>query len=109
MGGQEHFYFEPNVSVAVPEDTDIVIHASTQNANKTQKIVANTLGVPANKVIVKMHRIGGGFGGKESRTILFSSIAAVAAKHSGRPVRILLDRDVDMTISGYVFYFYGKF
>jgi xanthine dehydrogenase molybdopterin-binding subunit B len=38
------------VSLAAPEDTDMIVYASTQNANKTQKFVAAALNVPANRV-----------------------------------------------------------
>ncbi len=47
-----------------------------------------------------MKRIGGGFGGKETDNIKFACAAAVAAKHTGCPVRLLLSRDVDMSITG---------
>jgi xanthine dehydrogenase/oxidase len=50
MCGQEQFYFETQTTVAVPEETDMIIYSSTQNANKTQKIVALSLGIPANRV-----------------------------------------------------------
>jgi len=63
-GGQEHFYFEPQVTIAQPVDTEMVLYASTQNANKTQKLTAAVLGMPENKVSCSLRRIGGGFGGK---------------------------------------------
>jgi xanthine dehydrogenase/oxidase len=44
--------------------------------------------------------MGGGFGGKETRSVFASCAAAVAAKISGRPVRLTLARDVDMSITG---------
>jgi xanthine dehydrogenase/oxidase len=78
----------------------MIIHSATQNANKTQKLVAQALGIPYNRVVCKIQRIGGGFGGKETRCILFSQIAAVAASKLKRPVRLLLERDLDMTITG---------
>jgi len=80
MGGQEQFYFEPHVTLAIPEEGEMLIYSSTQNAHKTQHIVAKALGIPANKVVCKVPRIGGGFGGKETRNIPFSMAAAVAAQ-----------------------------
>ncbi len=50
---------------------------------------------------MKLNRIGGGFGGKETRNINFSCIAAIAANKLNRPVRLTLPRDIDMTITGY--------
>lgn len=109
MGGQEQFYFETNVTLAVPTDNDMIIYSSTQNANKTQKTVASVLGLPMNRVVCKVGRIGGGFGGKETRNIEFSAAAAVAAYHENKPVRLVLERDLDMQISGYFSFFFLKF
>jgi len=44
-----------------------------------QALVAKALGVPANRVVVRVKRMGGGFGGKETRTTLLSTVVAVAA------------------------------
>lgn len=44
-----------------------------------QSLVAKALDVPANKVVVRVKRMGGGFGGKESRTTMLSTVVAVAA------------------------------
>src|SRR5205085_73054 len=43
---------------------------------------------------------GGGFGGKESQAALLACAAAVAAVRTGRPVKLRLDRDDDMVITG---------
>ncbi|KAF9300345.1 hypothetical protein BGZ74_008003 [Mortierella antarctica] len=72
------------------------------------KVVASCLGVSANKVACKVKRLGGGFGGKESRTIPLSCIMSIAAYHQKRPVRCMLDRNEDMTISGQRNPFMGK-
>ncbi|KAK5847441.1 hypothetical protein PBY51_016565 [Eleginops maclovinus] len=110
IGGQEHFYLETNVSLAVPrEDGEMELFVSTQAATKTQSLVAKALGVPANRVVVRVKRMGGGFGGKESRTTLLSTVVAVAANKLRRPVRCMLDRDEDMLISGGRHPFYGKY
>jgi xanthine dehydrogenase large subunit len=44
--------------------------------------------------------MGGGFGGKESQPALFACVAAVLAARTGRPVKLRLDRDDDMLITG---------
>ena len=56
-------------TVAIPrgENDELEIWASTQNPTLTQLVVAKTLGIPANRVIVRVKRMGGGFGGKETR------------------------------------------
>ncbi|KAK3058431.1 hypothetical protein LTR53_020431, partial [Teratosphaeriaceae sp. CCFEE 6253] len=89
MGGQEHFYLETNACVAVPkpEDGEMEIWSSTQNPAETQAYVAAVCGVAANKVVSKVKRLGGGFGGKESRSIQLAGICAAAANKVKRPVR----------------------
>lgn len=101
MAGQEHFYLETNTSYAVPgEDGELTVHASTQNLDKTQKFVAKTCGLDRNRVNCRMKRMGGGFGGKESRSVFISAAAGFAAHKLGRPVKMTLDRDIDMWITG---------
>uniref|UniRef100_A0A8C4LHH2 FAD-binding PCMH-type domain-containing protein n=1 Tax=Equus asinus TaxID=9793 RepID=A0A8C4LHH2_EQUAS len=62
--------------------------------------VANVLGVPANQILVRVKRLGGGFGGKETRSTLVSTAVALAVYKTGCPVRCMLDRDEDMLITG---------
>ncbi|KAF9200620.1 hypothetical protein BGZ49_009139 [Haplosporangium sp. Z 27] len=109
VGGQEQFYLETQaVLVNNKGESEFEIYASTQNANETQAVVASVLGISANKVACKVKRLGGGFGGKESRTIPLSCIMSIASYHQKRPVRCMLDRNEDMTISGQRNPFMGK-
>ncbi|XP_058407487.1 xanthine dehydrogenase/oxidase isoform X3 [Diceros bicornis minor] len=102
IGGQEHFYLETHCTIAVPkgEAGEMELFASTQNPMKTQSFVANMLGVPANRILVRVKRLGGGFGGKETRSTVVSTAVALAAYKTGCPVRCMLDRDEDMLITG---------
>lgn len=51
-----------------------------------QCLVAKVLGVPVNRVVVRVKRMGGGFGGKESRSTTLSTVVAVAAnKYNEQP------------------------
>jgi xanthine dehydrogenase molybdopterin-binding subunit B len=52
------------------------------------------------KLTSKTKRIGGGFGGKETRSIFIHCAAAVPAYHLRRPVKAILDRDEDMQMTG---------
>ncbi len=79
----------------------MIVYSSTQCPNETQKYVAHALGVDMNRVVSKIKRVGGGFGGKESRTLPVTLISAVLADRFQRPTRIMLDRDEDMLITGY--------
>lgn len=102
IGGQEHFYLETHCTIAVPkgEAGEMELFVSTQNTMKTQSFVAKMLGVPENRIVVRVKRMGGGFGGKETRSTLVSTVVAMAAYKTGCPVRCMLDRDEDMLISG---------
>jgi xanthine dehydrogenase/oxidase len=110
-GAQEHFYLETNSTVVIPSeaDTNLLIYSSTQATGKTQNICAAATGTPYHKVVVRVKRLGGGFGGKETRSIHPASAAAVAAKASNRPVRLTLARDIDMKTTGTRHAFLSKY
>ena len=71
--------------------------------------VAQALGIPGHKVVARTKRLGGGFGGKETRAINVSCQAAVPAYRLRRPVRLILDRDEDMHTSGHRHAYIGKY
>lgn len=101
IGGQEHFYLETQVSLAIPKDSDeLEIYSSSQELNQMQISIAKVLEIPASKVVAKVKRIGGGFGGKEIKSILIGVPCALAAYRLQRPVRCMLDRDEDMIMTG---------
>ena len=101
IGGQEHFYLEGQVSLAVPgEDGDMFVHTSSQHPSETQHVIARVLGEPDAAVTVEVRRMGGGFGGKESQANHWAGIAAVAARVTGHPCKMRLDRDDDMIMTG---------
>ncbi|SCZ92606.1 BZ3500_MvSof-1268-A1-R1_Chr5-2g08024 [Microbotryum saponariae] len=102
MGGQEHFYLETMASLVVPkrEGGEVEVYSSTQALNDTQRWVAQIMGVPRNRVVAKVKRLGGGFGGKETRSAMLTAVCALAAKKTKRPVRAMLDRDVDIRTTG---------
>jgi xanthine dehydrogenase large subunit len=101
MGGQDHFYLEGQIAIAVPqEDGAMLVHSSTQHPTEVQQIVAHALGRQANQVTVQCRRMGGGFGGKETQPALIAAAAAVLACKTGRPVKLRLDRDTDMLMTG---------
>jgi xanthine dehydrogenase large subunit len=101
IGGQEHFYLESQIALAIPgEDEDIAVWSSTQHPSEVQHMVAHVLGIANNAVEIKTRRMGGGFGGKETQGNHFAALAAVAAKKLKRAVKIRPDRDEDMAITG---------
>ena len=101
VGGQEQFYLEGQISYAVPkEDGCIHLWCSTQHPTEMQQVVAHTLDLDFNQVVVEMRRMGGGFGGKESQSAIFACIASLAAHKLNRPAKLRVDRDDDMTVTG---------
>jgi len=80
----------------------------TSNNISRQVYIAKTLGVQSNKIVVRVKRLGGGFGGKETRSVSLSTILAIAAKKTKRPVRCMLTREVDMVTSGQRHPFLGR-
>ena len=101
IGGQDHFYLETQASwVQIDSEGVVQIVASTQHPTETQIIVARVLGLAAHRVVCRSLRMGGGFGGKETQANPFAAVAAVAAWHSGRAVRVKLPRSLDMQLTG---------
>ncbi|KAF9876609.1 xanthine dehydrogenase [Colletotrichum karsti] len=102
MGGQEHFYLETNAALAIPhiEDGSMEVYCSTQNLMENQVFVAQVLGLPMSRVNMRVRRMGGAYGGKESRSTPIAMYIALAARKANRPVRMMLNRDEDMAITG---------
>ncbi|MEO0607164.1 MAG: xanthine dehydrogenase molybdopterin binding subunit [Pseudomonadota bacterium] len=101
MGGQDHFYLEGQIALAVPgEDGALKLYSSTQNPTEAQHLIAHLLHKPSAAVTVEVRRMGGAFGGKETQSTLVAAIAALAAEKTGRPAKLRLDRDDDMIMTG---------
>ncbi len=101
IGGQDHFYLEGQIAMALPgEDDEVTVFSSTQHPSEIQHMVAKVLGVPSGAVTVEVRRMGGAFGGKETQGNLFAAVAALVAKATGRAAKLRPDRDDDMIITG---------
>ncbi|MBU3649822.1 MAG: xanthine dehydrogenase molybdopterin binding subunit [Limnohabitans sp.] len=100
-GQQEQFYLEGQITYAVPrEDGQLTLYCSTQHPDGNQREAAAALNLTTNDVEVICRRMGGGFGGKEGNASIFSQSAALAAFKLKRPVKLRVNRDDDMTITG---------
>ncbi|MEM7079142.1 MAG: xanthine dehydrogenase molybdopterin binding subunit [Pseudomonadota bacterium] len=101
IGGQEHFYLEGQVALALPtDDHGVFVYSSTQHPDEVQHAVAKVLGLALHKVTVECPRMGGGFGGKESQAAAPACFAALAAWRTGRPAKCRLPRHADMQQTG---------
>jgi len=100
-GGQDHFYLEGQVSLAVPNESgEMHVYCSTQHPTEIQHAVATVLGLADRFITVEVRRMGGGFGGKESQAAQWAALAALAAAKTGRAVKCRLDREDDMLMTG---------
>jgi xanthine dehydrogenase large subunit len=100
-GQQEQFYMEGQITYAVPrEDGQLTLYSSTQHPDGNQREAAAALNLSTNDVEVICRRMGGGFGGKEGNASIFSQSAALAAFKLQKPVKLRVNRDDDMMITG---------
>ena len=101
IGGQDHFYLEGQIALATPhENGEMHCWSSTQHPSEVQHLIAKVLAIPDHAVTVEVRRMGGGFGGKESQASLIACVAALLARRTGRAVKLRLDRDDDMVMTG---------
>jgi len=109
MQGQEHFYFETHSTQVEFRDNDIYVTSSNQALSEGQLFIAEATGYPLHKIHVKATRLGGGFGGKESRAGLFSIYPVLAGLKYKRNCRFSLERDTDFKVSGMRHSFIGRY
>ena len=110
LGSQEHFYLEGQIAFVIPqEDNDFKIFSSTQHPSETQQIIAKMLNQKNNTINVEVRRIGGGFGGKETQSLIFAAICTLLSKKTKLPVKLRMDRDDDIIITGKRHDFYSDY
>jgi CO/xanthine dehydrogenase Mo-binding subunit len=96
-GHQEQLYIETNAVVAVPEpDGSMTVYGSMQCPYYVHRALTVLLGVPSDHVRVVQTETGGGFGGKEEYPSMIAGHAALVARKTGRPVKLVYDRVEDM-------------
>jgi CO/xanthine dehydrogenase Mo-binding subunit len=97
-GHQEQLYIEPMAMIAVPEpDGGVTVHGSLQCPYYVHEALARGLGLPTAKVRVVQAETGGGFGGKEEYPSVIALHASILALRAGRPVRMIYDRQEDIS------------
>ncbi|BDS11826.1 xanthine dehydrogenase molybdopterin binding subunit [Aureispira anguillae] len=99
--GQEHLYIEGQGAYAFPVENDCIrVVSSTQGPTQVQRGIARVLGLAMHKIEVDVRRLGGGFGGKEDQATPFAVLAALGAFLSKKPVKLILDREEDLRMTG---------
>jgi len=109
-GSQEHFALEGHAAFTIPgEDNDYKVYSSTQHPSETQQILAKMLNQKSNTITVEVRRIGGGFGGKETQSFIFAAICTLLSKKTKHPVKLRIDRDDEIIITGKRHDFFSKY
>ncbi len=109
-GSQEHFALEGQAAFVIPqEDNDFKVFSKTQHPSETQQIIAKMLNQKSNTITVETRRLGGSFGGTETQSFIFAAICTLLAKKTKRAVKLRMDRDDDIIITGKRHDFYSEY
>ena len=85
-------YIEPHACLAtMGPDGKADLWCCTQGQYSVRAFCADMLGMEVSQLRVTASEIGGGFGGKT--TVFIEPIALALSRKSGRPVKIVMDRD----------------
>jgi CO/xanthine dehydrogenase Mo-binding subunit len=96
-GAQEQLYIENNGMIAAFDAVEgVTIWGSLQCPYYVHKAMMKLFALPEDRVRVVQMETGGAFGGKEEYPSMIAGHAALLAKKSGRPVKIVYDRMEDM-------------
>jgi xanthine dehydrogenase YagR molybdenum-binding subunit len=97
---ENHNPIEPHASIAEWDGDRLTIHDATQGVFEERRKLADVFGIPAENVRVLSPFVGGAFGNKGS-VWSHQVLAAAAARHSGRPVKLVLARDQMFATTGH--------
>lgn len=94
-----HCCLEPHGQVMEVSGDELLIWPSTQNVSGYTDRLSDSVGIPRDKMKVDCQHMGGGFGSKFGYD-KWGTIGALLSKKSGRPVKLMLDRDLELMIAG---------
>jgi xanthine dehydrogenase YagR molybdenum-binding subunit len=95
-----HNPMELNAAIASWEGEEVTVHSTTQSVFGTRRIVAHCFGLPIDRVRVIARHVGGGFGGKTYGWFPCLMLCVMAARRTGRPVKLELTRPQMFTLVG---------
>ncbi|XP_055380079.1 uncharacterized protein LOC129611138 [Condylostylus longicornis] len=90
INGQYHFTMEPQTVVCKPTENGITLYCSNQFIDLHHIVLEKFLNMPQKNIYIETVRIGGGYGGKFSRSAQVACAAALACIKLNRPVRFVL-------------------
>jgi OHCU decarboxylase len=92
VGMQDQAFLGPESGLAVPDgEGGVDLYIATQWLHVDQGQVAESLGLPPEKVRLTLGGVGGAFGGREDLSMQIH--ACMLALHTGRPVRMAYNRE----------------
>lgn len=109
LDSQTHFYLENQNAVCEETEDGYDINCSTQWMDLVQHGVSQVLKVPLSTINVKIKQLGGGFGGKVTRSNITACAAALGCYVTKRPVRVALDLNTCMALIGKRHPWYAKY
>ncbi|MCQ3978631.1 MAG: xanthine dehydrogenase family protein molybdopterin-binding subunit [Anaerolineae bacterium] len=96
-GRQEHAFLETEAGAAYYDEAGILtVCAGGQNPFKDRQQLAVALNLPEDKLRVLHPMMGGAFGGKEDINVQIH--LALVTQRTGRPCRLMLDRNESITV-----------
>jgi xanthine dehydrogenase YagR molybdenum-binding subunit len=94
-----HCCLEPHGQVTEVKDGELYVWPSTQNVSRYADRLGESVDVPQNKIHVECQYMGGGFGSKFGYD-KWGTIGALLSKQTGQPVKLMLDRDLELMTAG---------
>ena len=94
-----HCCLEPHGQVTEVRDGELYIWPSTQNVSRYSDRLGESVDIPQNKIHVETQYMGGGFGSKFGFD-KWGTIGALLSKQTGKPVHLMLERDLELATAG---------
>ena len=89
---------EPHHAITwLDEDRRLVVRTSTESPFRVRQTLAETLGIPAARILVVQPQVGGGFGGKSD--VVAEDLCALVTLRTGRPARLVFSREEELTVA----------
>ncbi len=94
-----HVQLEPVNALAFEKDGIFEIHTGNQWQTLILPVVAQALGLPQERIVMRTYPLGGGFGRRLNGD--YTVPAALAAKALGKPVKLVLTRPDDIRFDSF--------